>query len=74
MNVPIIRSLDGELLPPDATVRAIGRTHPLNGGRIECTVRAGLSITEILIEALAATPGMMLRRDFVVHIDGHVIE
>lgn len=74
MNALITRPLDGELIAPDATVRAIGKTHPLNGGRIECLVRAGLSITEILIETLTDRPGMVLRRDFVVHLDGHVIE
>ena len=74
MNQSITAPLQGEILAPGATVRAIGRTHPLNGGRIECRVQAGLSITEILMQALAATPGMMLRRDFAVHIDGHAIE
>lgn len=74
MNALIQTSLNGEIIAPDATVRAIGRTHPLNGGRIVCHVRAGLSITEILMEALASRPGIVLRRDFVVHIDGQVIE
>ncbi|UFS77228.1 phage tail protein [Tardiphaga sp. 37S4] len=74
MNALIKAPLHGEIIAPEASVRAIGKTHPLNGGRIECHVRAGLSITEILMEALSATPGMVLRRDFVVHIDGHVVE
>jgi hypothetical protein len=74
MNALIKAPLVGEVLAPDTSVRAIGRTHPLNGSRIECRVRAGLSITEILIEAMAFQPGAVLRRDFVVHVDGHVIE
>jgi hypothetical protein len=74
MNALIKAPLHGEIIAPEASVRAIGKTHPLNGGRIECHVRAGLSITEILMEALASRPGMVLRRDFIVHIDGHVIE
>jgi hypothetical protein len=74
MNALIKAPLHGEIIAPEASVRAIGKTHPLNGGRIECWVRAGLSITEILMEALASRPGMVLRRDFVVHIDGYAIE
>jgi hypothetical protein len=67
-------TLNGEVIPPGASVRAIGKVHPFDGGRIECRVPAGLSITEILLEALASRPGAVLRRDFVVHIDGHVVE
>jgi hypothetical protein len=74
MNALIKAPLDGEIIAPEASVRAIGKAHPLDGGRIECWVPAGLSITEILMEALTAKPGIVLRRDFVVHIDGHVIE
>ncbi|OYU91874.1 MAG: phage tail protein [Bradyrhizobiaceae bacterium PARB1] len=66
--------MDGELLPPGATVRAVGKTHALSGGRIDCYVPAGLSITEMLLEALSERPDYQLRRDFIVHIDGHPIE
>jgi hypothetical protein len=74
MNALIKAPVDGELLPPGEMVRAVGKTHPLSGGRIDCQVRAGLSITEILLEALSQCPGYQLRRDFVVHIDGYPIE
>jgi hypothetical protein len=74
MNALIPRPMDGELLAPADMVRAVGKTHPMNGGRIDCYVRAGLSITEILLEALSERPGSVLRRDFVVHIDGYPIE
>lgn len=73
MNALTSAPLAGEILRPDAMIRAVGRTHPLNGGRIDCLVRAGSSITEILIEALAERPDLRLRRDFIVHIDGHPI-
>lgn len=43
-----LKALDGELLAPGATVRVIGRTHPLAGGRVERELEAGLSIAEIL--------------------------
>jgi hypothetical protein len=46
-----LKALDGEILPPGASVRVIGRTHPLSGGRVELELEAGLSIAEIL-EAL----------------------
>lgn len=73
MNALSTSSINGEIIPPDSTVRVIGKTHPLNGGRIECYVRAGSTVFEILMEALSARPGMILRRDFVVHIDGDVV-
>ncbi len=74
MNALVPTALDGELLSPHDTVRVVGKTHPLlSSGRIDCVVRAGSSITEILIEALSHRPDMQLRRDFVVHIDGHLI-
>lgn len=69
--IPAISSVEGELLTPRDMVRAVGRTHPLAGGRVDCLVRAGSSISEILIEALSSSrPDMRLRRDFVVHVDG----
>lgn len=74
MNAISKSTMEGELLSPRDMVRAVGKTHPLNGGRIDCLVRAGSSITEILIEALAERPDLYLRRDFIVHIDGHPIE
>jgi len=73
MNAIIPARLEGEILAPDDQVRAIGKTHPLNGGRIERYLPAGLSIDEILCEALSDRPALRGRRDFVVHIDGHVI-
>lgn len=73
MNALIPSSIDGEIIPPQATVRVVGKTHPLNGGRIDCYVRAGSTIFEILMEALSARPGMVLSRSFVVHVDGDVI-
>lgn len=73
MNALIKAPMDGEILSPREMVRAVGKAHPLNGGRIDCFVRAGSSITEILIEALSERPDLQLRRDFIVHIDGHPI-
>lgn len=66
--------MDGEVMAPGEMVRAVGKAHPLSGARIDCFVRAGSSITEILIEALSERPDLQLRRDFIVHIDGHPIE
>jgi len=60
MNALIESRLDGEILAPDATVAVFGTTHPLNavgGARIALRVRAGLSIAEILREALESRPG-----------------
>lgn len=74
MNALIPAPLNGEIVSACDTVRAVGRAHPLSGERIDCCVRAGSSITEILFEALAERPGYQLRRAFIVHIDGHPIE
>jgi hypothetical protein len=74
MNALIISALDGEILPPGATVRVIGKTHPLNGGRIERHFSAGLSIAEILRETLSGHPDLRDRGDLIVRIDGHLIE
>jgi hypothetical protein len=73
MNAIIPARLEGEILAPTDQVRAIGKTHPLNGGRLERYLPAGLSIVEILTELYADRPGLWARRDFVVHLDGHVI-
>ena len=62
----------GEVMPPCASVRVVGRLHPLNGSRIDRDVEAGLSISEILDEVLP--PGLQARRDFAIHIDGHPVE
>lgn len=67
--LPIRQLREGEILPPSATVRVIGRTHPLAGERVVRDVAAGLSIAEIL-EACA---GSIYGGGFVVHIDGHAI-
>src|SRR5260370_31435504 len=73
MTALIKAPIEGEVIAPGEMVRAIGKTHPLSGGRIDCHVRAGSSITEILLEALSERPDLQLRRDFIVHIDGHPI-
>lgn len=74
MNELIKPTIEGELVRPSDMVRAVGKTHPLNSGRIDCYVRAGSSITEILLEALREKQGYVLSNNFVVHIDGHLIE
>ncbi|KGT75788.1 tail fiber protein [Bradyrhizobium japonicum] len=74
MNAIVPSRLDGEILLPADTVRVVGKAHPLNGGRIDCRLPAGLTISEMLCEALADRPALAGRGDFVVHIDGHVIE
>ncbi len=69
-------AIDGEVIPPAATVSVYGTTHPLNavaGARIHCRVPAGWSIAEILGEALSHKPGWRLRRDLIVRINDHVI-
>src|ERR1700744_102745 len=74
MNAPAKSSISGEIIAPRARqVRAVGKFHPLSGQRIDCHVRAGSSVMEILTEALASRPGSVLARDFVVHVDGDVI-
>lgn len=67
--LPVRQLREGEILPPSATVRVIGRTHPLAGDRVVREVAAGLSIAEIL-EACA---GSTYAGGFIVHIDGHAI-
>lgn len=74
MNALIRPAIEGEIIPPGATVRVIGKTHPLNGGRIELHFSAGLSIAEILRETLSGHPGLRDRGDLIVRIDGHLIE
>jgi sulfur carrier protein ThiS len=73
MNAITQRALSGEILTPRDLVRVIGKTHPLNGGRIDRELPSGLTIAELLREALSDHPDLRGRRDFVVHIDGHVI-
>lgn len=74
MNVLVPASIDGEIISPRATVRVIGRTHPLQGGRLVRDLAAGLSISELMAEALSDFPEFVGRRDFAVHLDGHPIE
>lgn len=74
MNALCRSSIDGEILSPREMVRVVGKTQPLGGVRIDCQLRAGLSITEILAEALVDHPGLSLRRDFIVHIGPDPIE
>ena len=67
-------ALTGEILPPGATVRVIGRTHPLNGSRIERYLDAGMTIEELIEEALADRPDFLQRHEMIVHIDGNPID
>ncbi|EJN15682.1 hypothetical protein PMI42_00699 [Bradyrhizobium sp. YR681] len=64
-----LRALDGEILRPGATVRVIGRAHPLAGERLEQDLPAGLSVAEIL----ANVAGDRYAGGFIVHLDGHPI-
>lgn len=67
----------GEIVPPGSSVRVIGTTHPLNavsGTRIERNLDVGLTINEMLQEALQDHPDLRTRRDFIVCIDGNPIE
>jgi hypothetical protein len=76
--VPVDRGVHfGEIIPPGASVRVIGTTHPLNavsGARIERHLDVGLTIEEMLQEALEDRSGIRLRRDFIVCIDSNPIE
>ncbi|WP_027517889.1 host specificity factor TipJ family phage tail protein [Bradyrhizobium sp. WSM1417] len=69
MMLPVRQLHQGEILSPAATVRVIGRTHPLAGERVVRDVAAGLSIAEIL--ALCA--GESYAGGFIVHINGHAV-
>jgi hypothetical protein len=73
MSGMVAKVLQGEILPPGAGVRVIGRTHPFRGGRVECELEAGLSIAELLHQALSGSPELASSRDFIVHVDGHEI-
>lgn len=67
--------LAGEIIGPERReLRLIGRTHPLAGGRIDVKVRAGVTIQDILDEALRQQPGSRLAPNFLVRIDGLPIE
>jgi hypothetical protein len=70
--VPFKRApLDGEIILPRESVSVYGTTHPLNalaGDRVHCVVPAGLSIREILDQALKHKPGVYLRSDLIVTI------
>jgi hypothetical protein len=66
--------LFGEVLPPGTSVRVIGKTHPLKGGRIERCLEVGLTIEEMLQEALEDHQDMRTYPNFIVTIDGHPIE
>ena len=71
MNALVSLPIDGEIIGPGERVRVVGRTHPLSGGRVDCRLPAGLTIAEMLIEVLEPRE---MARDFVVYLDGHVIE
>jgi hypothetical protein len=67
----------GEIIPPGSSVRVIGTTHPLNavsGARIERHLDVGLTLDEMLQEALDDHPDIRTRRDFIVCIDSDPIE
>lgn len=68
MNL-VPRTIDGEILMPAASVRVVGRVHPLAGERRDRRVPAGLSIAEILDEVGAGA----FAGGFVVHLDGHPV-
>ncbi len=74
MNALIKAPVDGEILPPDASFRAVGLAHPFVGKRIDLSLPAGLSIMEVLLQALDQAPGHVLSPHFAVHIDGHPVE
>lgn len=69
MNTIERYAINGEILPPQLTVRVVGRTHPLAGDRVVRDVAAGMSIAEILDECAGPRYGA----GFIVHLDGHVI-
>jgi predicted phage tail protein len=57
-------------------VRVIGTAHPLNavsGARIDRYLDVGLTIEQMLQEALEDHPDIRTRRDFIVYIDGNPI-
>lgn len=62
------RTIEGEILARGASIRVVGRRHPLAGDRFDRDLPAGLSISEI-IEAVADRR----RRDYHVALDGHVV-
>lgn len=78
MNIVPVHSTvarHGEVIPPGATVRVVGTTHPLNamaGARIDRKLDVGLTINEMLEEAI----GDRARRagSWIVQIDGNPIE
>lgn len=76
--VPIESAIrNGEIIPSGASVRVVGTVHPLNavsGARIERYLDVGLTVDEMLQEALADRPDIRTRRDFIVCIDGDPIE
>jgi predicted phage tail protein len=67
----------GEIIPPGASVRVIGTTHALNavsGARIDRYLQTGLTIRQMLEEALDERADILSRCSFVVSIDGNPIE
>jgi hypothetical protein len=70
MNQLVAAPIEGEILPPSDLVSVFGTTHPLHAvaaARIQCRVVAGLSIKEILDEALRDKPAVRLE-DLIVYI------
>lgn len=65
--------LEGEVLSPRDTVRVVGKASPLSGARIARDLPAGLSISEILDEALVDHPNHRRRRDYAIYLAGHPI-
>jgi hypothetical protein len=67
-------ALNGDIVLPGATVRVVGKPHILSGDRIDRYLEVGLTIDEMISEALRERPEMAGRRDLHVHLDGHAIE
>lgn len=72
MNQIVPCALEGEVVSP-GSVHAFGYASPLRGKRLSVRVAAGLSIRDILDQALAENPGSALAEDFVVHVDGELV-
>jgi len=70
MTELVCRPLEGEIIRPGATVRVVGRAHPLAGSRVELELEAGLSIAEILERAA----GSSFAGGHVVYLGDHPIQ
>ncbi len=72
------RAREGEILPPDEWIQVIGTTNPFfqTEGRINRYLLSGLTVKELLREALEHRPEMQadefLSEHLVVYIGDHV--